>query len=231
MNWRRLNFTGGVITLILTTMLVFEWSAEAQSFKLKNYFPLSEGITWGYLETYSDGAKKYAFVTIGGNEIVNGVVTKKEWFFAGDELNDGDNVDYSYNLRVWTKEGFKRYKEVGSDGSFTVFNPPAIDLPSVMRIGETFSHTSIVTVHDPDGNVTNSYTYIIELTLMGVEDITVKAGSFTRCLKFSEREFEEGEWEDETFWLAPGIGEVKSSEVSSELISFTKGNKSYYPKN
>ena len=228
MNWRRLNLYVGLITLILTVILIFEGSAEAKRYNLRKYLPLRQGITWNYLQVYSDGSKNYEFFCIGGTEEVDGIVTRKEWEFDSGEL---EYYDYSYDCMAWTRQGLKIYKSVCSDGSYIMRTPPAICFPPFMRLGDTFEHTSTCTEYDPDGNVMDTWPWIIQLTLEGEEDITVKAGTFLRCLKFSVREYDEGRWEEFTIWLAPGIGDIKwvRDHEDRELLTFTRGHKTYCP--
>ena len=221
--------------LFVTGLIVVIPSAETSASKggrkeylLKQYYPLSEGKTWNYLQTYEDGHKNYEVHCIGGSGEVDDVTANREYEFDSGEL---EYYNYAYNCLAWTKEGLKTYKGVCSDGTYNLYDPPAIVLPRMIRIGEAFSSEGTRTYYDVDGNETDSWEYSIELTLEGVEDIEVPAGSFDGCLKFSGNEVDEGEEADLTLWLAPGIGEVKrelGTEVR-ELISFTEHNTTYHP--
>jgi len=196
---------------------------------LKDYFSLAEGITWNYIQTYADGHKNYEVFCIGGTEQINDAVTHKRWQFDSGELY---NRDYSYESLAWTKEGLKLYKIVYSDGSYSICDPPAIEAPVSIRIGETFKHSCTMTEYNAAGNIMNSSPYGRELTLDGVEDIEVLAGSFTQCLKLSGKFTEEENESQITIWLAPGIGPVKSifsDNENSELISLTSQGKTYCP--
>lgn len=196
---------------------------------LKEYVPLKEGITWNYLHTYADGHKDYEVFCIGGAERINDAVMHKRWQFDSGELYDHD---YSYESLSWTQEGLKLYKIVYSNGSYFTCDPPAIEAPASIRIGETFKHSCTMTEYDADGNVINSWPYGRELTLDGVEDIEVLAGSFTQCLKFSGKFTEKENESQVTIWLAPGIGPVKTifpENEQSELISLTIQGKTYCP--
>jgi hypothetical protein len=231
MNWRRLNVYVGLITLILAVILILEGSAQARWYNLTKYFPLREGITWNYLQVYSDGSKNYEVFCIGGTEVVHGEKTRKHWQFDSGEL---EYYDYDHRCRAWTIQGLKYYKHVYGDDYYVMFDPPAIQFPRRMRLGDTFEHTGTWTYYDPDGNVVDTGPYTLEHTLEAEEDITVIAGSFTQCLKFSVREddWAPGWWES-TIWLAPRIGEVKvvstDTDEYRELLSFTNGLKTYYP--
>lgn len=196
---------------------------------LEEYFPLAEGVTWNYLQTYRDGRRDYEIYCIGSTEAVNGEAANKRLQFDSGDLEEHD---YSYDCMAWTEEGLKMYKRVHSDGSYTTYDPAMIQLPRVIRIGETFKHTSNRTEYDAGGNVTHSGPYVIELTLEGEEDVEVLAGSFNGCLKFSGTEGDEGNQDDLILWLAPRIGEVKrifTGSENRELISFTGRGITYCP--
>jgi hypothetical protein len=153
------------------------------------------------------------------------------WQFDSGEL---DSYDYSYESLAWTQEGLKLYKLVCSEGSYLTYEPPAIKFPASIRVGETFRHSCEITEYDSSGHIVDSWPYSIELTLDGVEDVEVLAGSFARCLKLSGTEADEGHESELTYWLAPGIGEVKRifpGDEERELISFTGRGKTYCPGN
>ena len=126
----------------------------------------------------------------------------------------------------------KLYKTVDSEEYSEVYNPPAIGLPFKMRIGDTFETSSTVTEYDPDGNIIGTNDIYTHMTLLAEEDITVKAGSFTKCLKLLKKENDEGKWSMAFVWLAHGIGEVKRDILGSEvreLISLTMPGKTFVP--
>ena len=228
MDWKRVNFYVGLTILILAIILVFNGSAEAQDYNLKRYSPLKEGITWNYLQIYNDGSKNYEVLCIGGTEQVNGIVTIKEWGFDSGEI---EYYDYIYECKAWTGQGLTTYKSVRSDGSYVNYDPP-LTIPHFASLGDTFEQNSTCTEYDPDGNVVSIWSYISQITLEAEEDVTVRAGHFSGCLKISVRELDEGEWSDITLWLAPRIGDVKrvfAGKESRELLSFTAGRRTFYP--
>lgn len=226
---RRLILTLLLVAAVFSNVIITLGTAEAQQYKLSKYYPLKQGITWIYLQTYGDGAKNYETFCVGGTETFNGTVAQKRWEFDSGEVG---YFDHDYNAQAWTKEGLKVFKGAQSDGYYSLYSPPSIVFPAKMSLGETFRHSSIHTRYDPEGNVVNTEDFTIEVTFIGVEDVTVRAGRFTKCLKFSVREFDEGEWTENTFWLATGVGKVKSVNVDGdiiELLAYTKGSKTYYP--
>jgi len=195
---------------------------------LKDYFPLTEGITWNYLQTYDDGHKNYEVHCIGGTQLIDDIITYKMWEFDSGGLNW---YDYTYECIAWTKEGPVEYKSVSSDGSYAVIDPPVILFPASIHIGETFKHSCEVTEYDKYDRVAATLPYSRELTLDGIEDIEVLAGKFNRCLRFSGIETEE-DMEEFIIWLAPGVGEVKRvfpGDEERELISLTVRGKTYCP--
>jgi hypothetical protein len=222
-----------VIAIFAITVITYG-TAEAQRYTLSEYYPLKQGITWIYLATYPDGHRDYETFCVGGTETIDGTVAKKRWEFDSGEL---EFYDHDYSARAWTGKGLKMFKTAQSAGEYSLFTPPAITLPANMSIGQTFQHSSIRTSYDAVGNVTGTDDFIIEITLLGVEDITVRGRLFPKCLKFSETEYDEGWWSESTFWLARGIGKVKSVGIvvgiegifTTELIAYTKGDKTRYP--
>jgi hypothetical protein len=216
-------------TAAFSLAATFDESDSTNRYFLKDYCLLDDGITWNYLQTYSDGHRDYEVFCIGGSEPINGAVAYKRWQFDSGEL---EWYDYSYESLAWTQEGLKLYKVVCSDGSYLTCDPPAILLPASLRVGETFRHSSEITEYDSPGHVVDRRPYSIELTLEGVENVEVLAGSFARCLKLSGTEVDEGQESELIYWLAPGIGEVKCiapGDEERELISFTGRGKTYCP--
>ena len=200
----------------------------SRKYFLGHYFPLAEGITWNYLQTYADGHKNYEINCVGGTEVIDNEAAKKLWDFDSGNFEEGE-PDYSYECMAWTKEGLKVYKRIWSDGSYTAYDPPMIQLPYLIQVNETFSHTTIIKEYDAVGNLIESSTVSTNITLKGEEDIEAIAGSFAGCLKFSI--VEAGDPDELLLWLAPGIGEVKSvcPEFDRELVSYTGCGKTHCP--
>jgi hypothetical protein len=197
---------------------------------LGQYYPLSEGITWNYLQTYAGGNKNYEVYCVGGTEVVNNETAKRLWGFDSGNFEEGE-PDYSYECMAWTKEGLKKYKRICSDGSYRIYDPPMIKFPHRIQAGETFSNTTNIIKYDDDGNRVESSTLNLKITLEGEEDVEILAGNFTKCLKFSGTESDEYSADNFTLWLANGIGEVKSTyaEFDRELVSFTGEGKTFCP--
>src|SRR3972149_1969212 len=108
-----LNFYAGLIILI--SVMLFKGSAGA--YDLMKYYPLKEGITWNYLQEYSDGGKNYEIFCVGGTETINGAACKKYWEFDSGELsNEPNDRDYRYECQAWTSKGLMLYKVFNHDG-------------------------------------------------------------------------------------------------------------------
>lgn len=197
---------------------------------LGKYYPLDEGITWNYLQTYADGHKNYEINCVGGTEVIDNEAANKLWDFDSGNFEEGE-PDYSYECMAWTKEGLKVYKRIWSDGSYTTYDPPMIQLPYLIRVGESFSNTTTITEYDAGGNPVEYSTLNTKITLESEEDVEVLAGGFARCLKFIGMESDEYSEDEFILWLAPGIGEVKSvcPEFDRELVSYTGHDKTYCP--
>jgi hypothetical protein len=86
------------------------------------------------------------------------------------------------------------------EGTLTVFDPPIVFAGITGRVGDI--HVGIFTIEE------EQYSYEIEL--VGVEDVSVPAGDFEGCLKFSFFVYPTSElpslYGSETFWLAEGVG-------------------------
>ena len=105
-----------------------------------------------------------------------------------------------------------------------MYDAADILFPKSMEVGDAFQCSSSYTKYDASDSEIATGTLERELTLTGVEDVTVRAGTFSECLKFLETVFwEEGQdtygSRERTFWLALGVGLIKWDEAISEFIS------------
>jgi len=182
------------------------------------------------LQTYAEGNKNVEIYCVGGTETINDEATNKQWNFDSGNFQEGE-PDYCYECTAWTPEGLKVYKRICSDGSYRIYDPPMIKLPRSIQVGKTFSNTTTITEYDAGGNPVESSTLSMNITLEGQEDVEILAGSFVKCLKLLIVEEDEGGQDEQTLWLANGIGEVKSTcdEFDRELISYTGSGITYCP--
>ncbi|MEW6586105.1 MAG: hypothetical protein AB1442_10910 [Nitrospirota bacterium] len=204
-------------------------------FTLSEYFPLGQGDIWTYRDIHGD----YDSLTIGGTEIINGVAGVKVIKNSG-----------TYNLKTIDNSGLKELKEydIDEDGwNIKIYNPPKHYLPAKLHVGQSHSYTSTVHYADNSG-ISKTGTETGTFTVVGIEDVTVPAGTFKDCLKIHtviNFSFSDGSYLDEdigTSWLAKGVGIVKQSGTSTEntggvvevgtwddvLVSATIGGVKYY---
>ena len=132
------------------------------------------------------------FVDVGEHD-VNGVMTKA----MADTRGPG--------VFYWTNtNGLKLHGRLDEKGTLTVYDPPIEFAGITCEVGD--KHEGTFTIEKEE------YTYEIEL--VDVEDVSVPAGDFEDCLRFSFFVYPTSElpslYGSETFWLAEGVGFVKA---------------------
>jgi hypothetical protein len=205
-------------------------------YHIVEYWPLGQGDTRIYGWNLSLG-KTYDGLytqTVSGIETIDGVEAVK--------LQDSDGF---YRLMTNTN-GLMRYKDGFETEYQRIFTPPLKEYPANVSVGKQHTFHSEVTVTDPDGTYAESVS--ITNTLEGIEEVTVPAGTFPECLKFTWT------WTyvssdgssticECTEWLAKDVGSVKYTEEcqytdpdggeeesyteTTELVSATVGGVSY----
>lgn len=170
-------------------------------FKSKDYFPLYEGNRWTYRIEDSNGETFIRTYEIRGTETVNGQKTVKIYF-----SEDG------YKCYAYDETGIRKYKEY-DEGRSEIYDPPCSILPDMMfnvvkkfetKYTEPFDQTK------KDAHVTGE----IEFKITGVEEVVVKAGRFSDCLRveYYDKWVEpDGSFDSTTgvFWVAEQTGVVK----------------------
>lgn len=131
------------------------------------------------------------FVDVGEHD-VNGVMTKA--------MADTRNPSVFY----WTNtNGLRLHGHLDEEGTLT-FDPPIIFAGITCTVGD--KHEGTFTFDEEE--------YAYEIELVGVEDVSVPAGDFEDCLKFSFFLYPTSElpslYGSETFWLAEDVGFVKA---------------------
>ncbi len=192
-------------------MVLFSIVTSANAYNLTNYYPLNQGDTWTY-STIWGGYEETEVVLIDGTETFGSVDAVKMYFYYGA-------YDWEYNALLWTVEGQKDYKWVWDNGTeYEIYTEPITNAPVEMSIGQTHQDFAEYIgywndIQDWTGNETTT------LTLLGVETITVPAGTF-EALKFTYTNYwfdDEGGWygtDSAVNWLAEGIGIIK--EIGNE---------------
>ena len=233
-----------LIVSLAMVLFIFSGLAHAQQrYSLKKYFPLTEGATWTYMTVKTpdpNDIEVYSMAKISDQNQNKGTIFRRF-------LVDSGEPPYSYEDMNWTKNGLEVYKTgekdlLGVGGGHTLYDPPLMRFPASMTIGQAFEQTGIASEYvNGNENPIGSYNFTWKITLAGIENQNLETyiGTFSGCLRF-EVEFktqdgngatiEEEKW---SFWLARGFGVVRSAEVPgpehTEILSFTKGTKTYYP--
>jgi hypothetical protein len=203
-------------------------------FTMSQYFPLSDGDTWTYKDTYTDGSE-YATNTVTGTVSIGGVATKETTETYSNATGFGNDTDKNYNYITSNGSGVTIYQSRYVSGNYwenSAYTPPLNIFPASMTIGQKNVISSIEAFTSSDGTKSTNTTSW-EVTLLGVEDITVPAGKFTDCLKLSLKT--SGKVGTNTLWLAYGVGPIKFVTGSSatndlytaELVSAKVGGTQY----
>jgi ketosteroid isomerase-like protein len=120
----------------------------------------------------------------------------------------------------WTNDenGLLLHGFLDEDGLMVVFEPPFLFAKSICRVGDKYAGTYAIDDEE--------ISYTIEL--VGVENVSVPAGTFNNCLKFVLHLWPSSELPSaygyETFWLAKNVGFVKGmadENSGSELFTDT----------
>ena len=184
---------------------------EATIHNLKDYFPLQLGDNW----TYSNGQEKKSFVVNGEEETFTEEMSLSV-------MEDGGE----YTCYLWKDNGLIFYRRADITGPYRA-DTPSLWLPPSLTVGESITSTIPITIYTTEtGIVLRQYGLNRTVTLNNTEEITVPAGTFTNCLKI-----EISGDNNETMWLAEGVGRVKFIDdkgIEWSLIAATV-NGSHYP--
>jgi len=212
---------------------------EASTYKTAEYFPIAQGDTW----TYKDEKGEQFTHTVSGTETINGVVATKGvkadwkgidyWLFTSD-----DNGIFLYK---------EYYSEFSGWWSQSVYVPPFQRLPGEVSIGKTYTLEDLTKYYTDSTAASLTANISGEVTVMGIESITVTAGTFTNCLKLkfkgnlTSSDGRHTELSDFTDWYAKSVGLVKETgqttntndgqveigPMYSELVSAKVGGVTY----
>jgi hypothetical protein len=156
------------------------------------YFMTAVGSNW----TYSDGSTEKVTAYDNGSFTMESV--------------DGTYKDVLTMVVSGTAvsvSSVKTYENNMLQGTAT-FSPAWKIFPSSTTIG--FSETQSVSESSPAGSSSNSST----LTVMGVETVTVTAGTFQNVLKIRRTD----SYDSIYIWLAPGIGVIKEADAATNVV-------------
>jgi hypothetical protein len=180
-----------------------------------SYYPDELGNTWFFRST--DGIDE-RIITIRGPETINGEVVK----IIAEQTNNNVN-----QLFIKTElDGVKLFRSVVSldplgDITFD-YSPPQTFLPIPIELGSQWTVQSETEIPLAGRIRTTNRAEVV-----AIEDVTVPAGTFRKCLKIEQNIILSLTIADlelsNAMWLAPNIGIVKSidtNEIVFELIRY-----------
>jgi hypothetical protein len=168
----------------------FDLPMPPQPYNVTDYFPVTEGNSYTY-ETEEGVQTK----TFSGTEVLHGRTFSRlvnqangavdEWLAQPDGLYFGGSHD--------------------PEGGVTSFDP-AFRLPNGLDLGDLVDDQQSSVYSD----ATQVGTGVFHFAFVGVEDVTVPAGTFQNCMKLQLR-FQVTDQPDRQFyvWVARGVGMVK----------------------
>lgn len=195
------------IGVFFLTVFFFTNKALAAYDLLEYSMPLSSGSYVVERVQSSDGGEWYN-KDITGRSVFNGQETISSDYY--ESHNGGSSFTYEHTSYLsYDDNNIYKHGERDSSGS-TICEPPAAIRRSV-NIGDSF--TIIISCTLPDGSYV-SHNETVEI--LGVEDITVPAGTFQKCLKihFSTPD------QTGVQWWAKGIGEIKKTKIKSTHTNY-----------
>lgn len=176
-------------------------------YTMSEYFPLAQGNSWAYRDN-----EGYSWtITVSGTATIGGTVAQRYY-----------DSDTSYKLMTSSPAGgISIYKEYDYWDEYVMqYNAPLVVAPAKMTVGarHTFSANGTVTVNSMG---TDSLSVSGESMLVGMENVTVAAGTYNNAMKFQLTFVQTAlTWgmsctRNMTLWFAKGIGEVKESHYNS----------------
>lgn len=202
------------IAVISTCLVFLSMSAviAKENYDVAKYFPLQAGNKWVYDATMSFGESqtetKMAISVFGKETFDN-----KEVFLYGVEEANAQIYHYYY-----AKEGIYLTR-ISQNGYITVLHKPLLFIPNNLQIGQEKSGFISADVRDKDNTVLDEVVVDYKFKLLGVEDVTVKAGEFKQCLKAQTRFSYNSKTTiintESTNWYALDIGKVKEETKGS----------------
>lgn len=182
-------------------------AGQERVYRTARYFPLAVDSTYVYSKRI---ARRF-----GGHaeELARRPVTRTQEGRPVLRLEDSEGEYQTYTLVDGAPAmGAQSMRAQGFEQSYS---PPVPLFPAEARVGETQRYSSEV-LHQTRRSIRRG-TIERAVTLEAVETVVTPAGSFPGCLRFRARTENRPERGgsfaarlDETVWLAPGVGEVKS---------------------
>jgi hypothetical protein len=163
-------------------------------FNITDRFPLDQGDTWNYLASWGSMTK-----TISGTTTLLGQI------YSNMTYMDDQSTDYLRNATDGAYIGGNQ-----DEGQVMVLSP-ALVLPNGLTPGQTRTENTTVYV---DG--VSQGTLTANITFVGLDDVTVPAGTFANCMKVEMQLIPPGgttEGNHFYWWLGPGLGEAIDDET------------------
>jgi len=208
----------GKILCPTTFVILFLCFGTARGYDLLEYFPLTQGSYWIY-DKIEDGAViRQKGTVIDGSVFQPGVGTAIRISYYDSDYSltspsEAAYVKYDTEALYWHGNRNWDWDEEEPLGLY-LFSPP-MAIKRNLEFGQ--SSISTYVINRPDDLQVPITTTV---TLLGIETVTVPAGTFPDCLKLSI--VEEGEDGDAYYaWWAKGVGEVMTLENTDEVTKLT----------
>jgi hypothetical protein len=194
------------LLILLSILILMLFSCGGGGHNKKNYYPIATGNTWTYNNT-SNTSAPYTSTS----EIIQSSYSSYSNKFTTSE-NDFYNVmnaSLFSNGWGWTAA----YTFDASDNLLhtLTYSPSELVFPSNTSVG---THVSQTDIHSP-----GSVLHTVDITVDGVESVTVPAGTFSNALKLTYTHTLSGSTYTATQWYADGVGLIKSTVTSSATSS------------
>jgi hypothetical protein len=186
--------TGIVIAMLLGLSLLVPGNARCDELS-ESYYPLKEGLRWGYIVLSDKSATKTLTITnLAPRDVDGKKVTPRKWDLGGHSFIEFMQKDDA---------GIYRYAEqTGEKGSPNLITPKECHLKFPITDGNSWNMITKV------GNSTVNVTLTIESVS---ENVTVPAGTYKDCLKIKQVGTNDAGASILGYeWYAPKVGIVKS---------------------
>jgi len=196
--------------------LLFLITTPSYALSTQDYFPMRSGTIWNY----STSQGSLSTTILDQRQIVNGVETT---VFADSDGYREFYTNGGNGLRIYKTEG---PVDTGTGTMTIVFNPPIKLSDQVTFVGTRLSSQGIATMTYPGlGIFTLNYT--INSHIVGLEDISTPAGTYSEALRFNYVLTITGNVAGSPFsttgstdlWLVEGTGSVRSDSYDGSEYS------------
>ncbi|MFQ6096345.1 MAG: hypothetical protein ACE5O2_01375, partial [Armatimonadota bacterium] len=206
------------LSVILCTVLIIapttSVTAGRQTYDITDYFPLNQGDTYRYRNVDSG---QFGDVLVGGTVSLGGVYT-------ATQMIGGSYGAEEYNYFSVGPAGLTHYGFCETGAGDCGILDPGVFIPNGITPGwsQHFTGTLRNMAWDDLGP------YELDVAFVGVQTVTVPAGTFTDCLRFRV----EMNGDVDEMFFAPAVGQVKTigdppGDDVSELVAARVGGAEY----